>query len=204
MIKVSNIPNRLKNPSKEHPYVAGAVDIYDDTLGKPQSQVNQERIEDIAEETQRAQAEENLLQGEINALDSQNYVTVATYAGLPDLGAVDTIYRVSNWDGTQVDATKYAEYAWNNTGIDQGEYVLLDVKTQVGEVFDISLWNAVGGVLATYEDLAAALGESGANVPAGIRKGGMSIKFVQSSDNKYVQYRLMSNTFNTTPANWQG
>ena len=33
----------------------------------------------------------------------------------------------------------------------------------------------------------------------------MSIKFVDSSDNnKYVQYRLMSDTFNTTPTNWQG
>jgi len=32
----------------------------------------------------------------------------------------------------------------------------------------------------------------------------MTIKYVQTSDNKYVQYRLMSDTFNTTPANWQG
>ena len=30
------------------------------------------------------------------------------------------------------------------------------------------------------------------------------ISLVQNSDNKYVQYRLMSDTFNTTLANWQG
>lgn len=192
-IKPSNIPNRLRNVSAEHPYVAGAVDIYDDALGKPQSQVNQERI-----------GNENLLQSEINALSRQNYITVSSYSGLPDLGAVDTIYRVSNWDGTQVDATKYAEYAWNNTGIDQGEYVLLDVKTQVGEVYDISAANSG----QCYEDLTAALGTNGNNVPDGIKRGGMQVKFIQgtapSVDNKYVQYRLMAQNFTTDVTQWQG
>ncbi len=32
----------------------------------------------------------------------------------------------------------------------------------------------------------------------------MTIRYVQTNDNKYVQYRLMYDTFNTTPANWQG
>lgn len=55
-----------------------------------------------------------------------------------------------------------------------------------------------------YADLTAALGTNGANVPQELRKGGMSVKFVQSSDNKYVQFRLMSDSFNTTVSNWQG
>ena len=66
-------------------------------------------------------------------------------------------------------------------------------------VFDISAYNGT-----SYADLSAALGTNGANIPQNLRKGGMSVKFVQSSDNKYVQYRLMSDTFNTTVANWQG
>ena len=69
--------------------------------------------------------------------------------------------------------------------------------------FDISSYHATDGVLAKYADLAAALGINGANIPDDLRKGGMSVKFVQSSDNKYVQYRLTSDTFNTTEANWQ-
>ena len=36
------------------------------------------------------------------------------------------------------------------------------------------------------------------------KKGGMTIKYVQSSDNKYVQYRLLSQTFSTNEADWQG
>lgn len=57
---------------------------------------------------------------------------------------------------------------------------------------------------ATYADLESALGTNGANVPAIVRKGGMSIKFVQSSDNNYKQFRLMANTFSTTVSDWQG
>ena len=55
---------------------------------------------------------------------------------------------------------------------------------------------------ATYADLAAALGTNGANVPAAVRKGGMSIKYVQSVDNKYVQYRLTAQTFSTNEDDW--
>lgn len=41
-------------------------------------------------------------------------------------------------------------------------------------------------------------------IPVNKRYPGMSIQFVSTSDNKYVQYRLMSDSFNTTPSNWQG
>lgn len=69
-----------------------------------------------------------------------------------------------------------------------------------GGVFDITAYNNN----TKYTDLTAALGTDGTNIPQYLRKGGMSVKFVQSSNNKYIQYRLMSDTFNTTPANWQG
>ena len=59
-------------------------------------------------------------------------------------------------------------------------------------VYDIS--EANNGT--TYANLAAAL-NNGNNIPASIRKGGISIEFIQSSDNKYVQYRLKTNYFST-------
>ena len=114
---------------------------------------------------------------------------------LPEEGEEDVIYRVGNWDGTEVDATKMSEYAW-----DGSDYTLLRVVDSIGEVFDISAYNASGGTLATYADLAAALGTSGANVPEGVRKGGMSVKYVQSSDNKYVQYFLTKDSWSADTA----
>ena len=70
--------------------------------------------------------------------------------------------------------------------------------------FDISSYHATDGVLAKYADLAAALGTNGANIPDTLRKGGMSVKFVQSSDNKYVQFRCMAQNFTTDVTQWQG
>lgn len=73
---------------------------------------------------------------EVNNLVStphQKYITVANYASLPISGSADTIYRVSSYDGVQVDTTKYAEYAWDGT-----TYVLLSVKGAIGNVFDAS------------------------------------------------------------------
>ena len=137
---------------------------------------------------------------EVNGLvdtPHQEYVTVDAYANLPETGSKDTIYRVSNYNGStsQVDASVYSEYAWNGS-----QYIFLCVKSQIGEVFDISVYNNN----AKYADLAAALGTNGANIPEDLRKGGMSIKFVQSSDNKYVQARLMANEFTTDISAWQG
>jgi len=75
-------------------------------------------------------------------------------------------------------------------------------------VFDLSKHNAVGGVLATYADLSAALTALNA-LESKYKYGGMSFKFVSSVDNKYVQYRYIPSdattvaTF-TNVANWQG
>ena len=144
------------------------------------------------------------------------YVTVIATNGttdvttlLPATGAADTVYRVGNWDGTQYDTTMYALYAWNGSA-----YVCLSVRSFVGEVYDVSVNHPDGqGNPTPYADLAAALGTNGANIPADIRRGGMSIKFiqgtVQSSDNKYVQYRYMATDANTVATFtdvtiWQG
>ena len=54
-----------------------------------------------------------------------------------------------------------------------------------GSAFDISVANASGGVSAEYADLAAALGTNGANVPSAVRKGGMSVKFIQQTPASY-------------------
>ena len=73
---------------------------------------------------------------------------------------------------------------------------------------DVSELNATENphTLATYADLSAAI----AAIPSDYRKGGMTIRFVQSSDNKYVQFRYMGTEITGNPnpfldtANWQG
>ncbi len=68
-----------------------------------------------------------------------------------------------------------------------------------GVVYDISKATS-----QSYDSLSAALGTSGNNVPPEVREGGMSIRFVSnSSDNKYLQYRLTVDTFSTNESDWQ-
>ena len=139
----------------------------------------------------------------------------------------NVIYRVI--DRVNTPPQYYSDYMWNgstmvlmsqyNNAIDNeptansnnlvksgGVYSFVHAN---GGAYDISAAHAVGGVLATYDDLADALGTDGANVPAVVRKGGMSVKFVLTSDNKYVQYRYTGTEVTGTPnpflviANWQ-
>ena len=80
-------------------------------------------------------------------------------------------------------------------------------------VFDVSAKYPTSGVEGgnTYT-LDGALAVLNVNLSASKKKGGMSIKFVQTSDNKYVQFRYMLQYKNTTagnvafanPDNWQG
>lgn len=145
----------------------------------------------------------NLITGVKNNVDNGYvYAGIATPSTTPVSGKVFYIAlqagTYTNFGGTTVTEgiiiLKYNGTSW--------------VKEQVlftdGGVFDISAYHATGGNLAKYADLTAALGTSGANIPQSIRKGGMSVKFVQTDDNKYVQYRLMSDEWSTTESDWQG
>lgn len=73
-------------------------------------------------------------------------------------------------------------------------------------IYDVSARN--NG--AIFESLQALLSSSNLNtlIPTSVRHGGMSIRFIQgsvpSSDNKYVQYRLMTNVWSTAVGDWQG
>ena len=83
----------------------------------------------------------------------------------------------------------------------------------LGAVYDVSAKNPTAGPNSDgkWESLSALLSDANLNtlIPTSVRKGGMSIKFVSSSDNKYVQFRYMETdattaaTF-TNVANWQG
>lgn len=73
-------------------------------------------------------------------------------------------------------------------------------------IFDVSSHNDG----AVFESLQALLGDANLStlIPTSVRRGGMTIKFIQgseqSSDKKYVQYRLMADSFSTTISDWQG
>ena len=183
--------------------------------------------EAIDTETARALAVEQGLQDDYDnlyalyqTLEGGSIIPVAAADWPVSNPQQNVIYRVAN----SATPTAYSDYMYNGTttlllatftfpGIDNvptpdstnlitsgGTF---DAIMQNGPAFDLSVYNAVGGTLATYADLSAALTALNA-LPAAYKKGGMSMKFVQTSDNKYVQYRLMATAFSTTESDWQG
>lgn len=198
--KTWNVANRMHsqkdsdNPAVNH-IITGADEIYDDAKGAKQSDINAQNDAALADRYTKGETYSKEQLDALITTPDVNYVTVATFADLPQTGEADTVYRVSFYDGTQVDASKYALYAWNGA-----TYQLLAVRSAVGEVFDVSEYNSG----ATYETLTAALNA----VPVSVRKGGMSIKFVLSSDNKYVEWRYTSSSITNADisniGNWIG
>lgn len=67
-------------------------------------------------------------------------------------------------------------------------------------VYDVTSHNSG----ATFASLSALLNDANLStlIPTDIRKGGMSFKFVQSSDNKYVRYNLLADSFTTDTTKW--
>ena len=83
---------------------------------------------------------------------------------------------------------------------------------QKRSVFDISTNNKTNGNPTPYADLAAALGTNGAHIPADERHGGMEVRFIRRTGSgtlqdpyvdEYVQCRLKTTDFSTTPSDWE-
>lgn len=77
-----------------------------------------------------------------------------------------------------------------------GEY-----KGEVSTTYDVTLHNSG----ATFASIEALLSDANLStlIPTNVRKGGMSIKFVCSSDNKYVQFRLRVDSFSIKSEDWE-
>jgi hypothetical protein len=150
----------------------------------------------------------------LQGLAGATFMGVATPDSVPPVPTQKVFYIANevgsypNYGGLAVSDSEIAFFTYNGSW---GKVALEDVarKSEVKAkftelssqvIFDVSEYNKVDNKPKTYTDLSEAL----TDVPVSKCHGGMSIRYIQSFDNKYVQYRLMSDTFNTTPANWQG
>ena len=182
MAKITYLPGEVANAAvdengKRLP-VTRTQHIFDDTLNKPQSQVNVETTEAISDEVTRAQNAESGLDTRLQTVEQLAEISV----GGGDIG-IGTAADFESDDPS--DLAKVPTIGAMLGGANDG-------------VYDISARHSG----ATYANLAAALGTNGANIPQSLRKGGMSVKFVQSSDNSYIQYRCKTQSFSANPEDW--
>lgn len=80
------------------------------------------------------------------------------------------------------------------------EAKLTELEKEV--IYDVTANNS-GATFASLPELLLSENLS-TLIPSEVRCGGMSIRFVQSSDNKYVQARCMAQSFTTDVNQWQG
>lgn len=114
-INKTPIPQRLKNVSNDHPYVAGAIDIVDDVDGRSQQAIN-------ADTYRKSETYNKTEVNNIAATHDENFVNLEAEDGdtLADIfdgveGAPQTLYRVGNWDGEEYNPAKYSQYTFDGT-----------------------------------------------------------------------------------------
>lgn len=136
--------------------------------------------------------------------------TIDTNPGTPDA----KVFYIANGKGTYTNfgglevteddvVVLYWDSSWHkvSTGIASNEK-LTELGTQV--IYDVTANN--DGV--TFASLSALLSSENLStlIPSAVRCGGMSIRFIQdsvlSSDNKYVQYRLMADEWSINTEDW--
>lgn len=129
----------------------------------------------------------------------EGYTGISVYGGQTnvEVGDMIIIINVQQKEGDEGGST-YNEASIliiQNTNLNITEF-------KSGIIYDVSAHNDG----AVFESLSALLSSSSLDtlIPTSVRRGGMSIKFIHSSDNKYVQYRLMNNQWSTTVTDWQG
>lgn len=110
---------------------------------------------------------------------------------------------VHTWSQLAYRGGECVQQRGQSTTVAMSQKAVTDELNLIG-VFDISAHNLTDGQPTKYADLTAALGTNGANVPTQYRVPGMTVRYVQSSDNKYQQFRCMADEFTTDVTQWQG
>lgn len=129
--------------------------------------------------------------------------TPTTNPGTPD-GPVfyiaTTAGSYSNFGSLEVSKGETAILQWNN-GTWTKNAIKPMAEFESGIIYDVSANNDG----AVFESLQALLSSSNLDtlIPTSVRHGGMSIRFIQSSDNKYEQFRCIANEFTTDVTKWQ-
>lgn len=129
--------------------------------------------------------------------------TPTTNPGIPD-GPVfyiaTTAGSYSNFGSLEVSKGETAILQWNN-GTWTKNAIKPMAEFESGIIYDVSANNDG----AVFESLQALLSSSNLStlIPTSVRYGGMSIRFIQSSDNKYEQFRCIANEFTTDVTKWQ-
>lgn len=187
--------------------VAAASAILDKLKNKTQELINQENTSGIqtnAEDILNLNAVVASLQQLIDAatitggtVANAAEVFVAAIAGLNANNVQAALGELNTRTTFPMIKPNSNTYVTNASEVGYGEG-----SVACGLIYDISIAHAVSNVPAQYESLSAAIGTNGVNVPQDVRRGGMSVKFINSGTGKYEQMVLKASSFSTDVSDW--
>jgi len=131
-----------------------------------------------------------------------------TYTNFNSLELTSGI-NILKWDGTTWSTEQVIGIDDEPTAESENLVKSGGIKNELafGAVYDVSAKNPTAGPNndGKFESLSALLSDANLNtlIPTAVRKGGMSIKYVQSSDNKYVQYFLTKDEWSASEGDWE-
>ena len=164
----------------------------DTKVGKIESDIN-----GLESRVGSAESDITILQNQMSTKASKTELEEAIGESLDDIQeAMENLP-----DGQSVSA----QVALNTTAIEGLEEDVSQLGQEV--IYDVTKNNPTAGPNndGKFESLSVLLSDANLStlIPVTVRCGGMSIRFAQSSDNKYVQFRCIANSFTTDVTQWQ-
>ena len=223
--EIQDINSRHNDLSSKHESLSSTVSEHTNQIESNQSQITANKS---AQDEKNTSLDANI--ANLNTRDDQitetlNNITVTGGASVAsavtynnstsNIVSVNVQGAIDELQGTKIDKTSILQESGDAedkvmsqkaTTAAIAEEVARAKAAEEAIIFDVSANN--NG--AVFESLSALLNSSDLStlIPISVRHGGMIIRFIQgseqSSDNKYVQYRLMTTYFSSTESDWQG
>lgn len=130
--------------------------------------------------------------------------TYSNFGGVELQDGLSVLMWNGSWSSQQIFGVDDVPTAGSDNLVKSGG---VQEELALGAVYDVSAKNPTAGPSndGRWESLSALLSDTNLNtlIPIAVRKGGMNIKFVRSSDNKYVQYFLTNDEWSVSEADWE-
>lgn len=218
--EIQDINSRHNDLNSKHELLSSTVSEHTNQIESNQNQITANKsIQDaknasldanMAKLNTRDDQITELVRG-ITATGGASVATTVTYDNTSSHLASATVQgAIDELQGSKIDKTSILQELGNAEDKVMSQKAVSDELSKVdGKVdelepeviYDVTANN--NGV--TFGSLSALLSDENLStlIPSTVRCGGMSIRFLNSSDNKYVQYMLLTTTFSTIESDWQ-
>lgn len=210
--EIQNINSRHNDLNSKHESLSSTVSEHTNQIESNQNQIiankstqdakNASLDANMAKLNTRDDQITELVRG-ITATGGASVATTVAYDNTSSHLASATVQgAIDELQGSKIDKTSILQKLGNAEDKVMSQKAVSDIVNELESqvIYDVTANN--DGV--TFGSLSALLSDENLStlIPSTVRCGGMSIRFIQSSDNKYVQFRCKTQTFSANSKDW--